>query len=86
MIAPVFVAGSRRASSAIRVGDYALIEFFEDSRVELYNVVKDIAQKNDLAQQEPERAAQMRRQLEMWRQSVGARLPRPNPGFRNSKK
>jgi len=72
-----------RPSSAVRVGDYTLIEFFEDNRVELYDVVNDISQKHDLAKQQPERAAPMRRQLETWRQSVGARLPQPNPAFKH---
>jgi arylsulfatase A-like enzyme len=72
-----------RPSSAIRAGDYTLIEFFEDNRVELYDVVKDISQKHDLAKEQPERAAQMRSQLETWRRDVGARLPQPNPAFKN---
>ncbi|MEN6333319.1 MAG: sulfatase, partial [Phycisphaerales bacterium] len=32
---------------AVRVGDYKLIEFYEDSRVELYNLRDDLGEQND---------------------------------------
>lgn len=64
---------------AIRKGDWKLIEFFEDGHVELFDLKADPWEKNDLAGQEPGRAAEMLRQLVEWRKSVGAQMPTPNP-------
>lgn len=66
-------------SSAIRRGNYKLIEFYEDDRVELYNIAEDIGEKFNLADQMPEKAREMRQELEQWKQEVNARLPEPNP-------
>ena len=66
-------------AGAIREGDYKLIEFFEDGRLELYNLERDIGEKNNLAKTMPEKAADLQRKLAKWRQSVGAKMPTPNP-------
>lgn len=62
----------------IRSGDYKLMEFFEDGRLELYNVTQDISQKNDLAKQEPDRVKTLHAKLVEWRKSVNAPMPGPN--------
>ena len=64
---------------AVRLGDYKLIEFFEDNHVELYNLAKDIGEKHDLAAEMPEKAAELRKTLHEWRKSVNAAMTRPNP-------
>ncbi|MHC4445058.1 MAG: sulfatase [Planctomycetota bacterium] len=66
-------------SSSIRHGNYKLIEFFEDNRLELYNLRKDIGEKNNLAAKMPELAKQLRDKLDRWRKSVNAGIPTPNP-------
>ena len=43
--------------SSVREGDWKLIEFFEDGRLELYNLADDIGEERNLAAEEPERAA-----------------------------
>jgi arylsulfatase A-like enzyme len=68
-----------RPSGALRSGDWKLIEFFEDERVELYDLAHDLGEQRDLAAQEPERAAALRARLHAWRAEVGARMPAPNP-------
>lgn len=65
--------------SAMREGDWRLVHFYEDDRVELYNLYDDPAEKNDLAAKQPERAGKLHAQLEAWRESVGAQPPTPNP-------
>jgi Arylsulfatase A and related enzymes len=62
---------------AIRVGDWKLIERYEDGRVSLYNVVRDIGEQNDLAEQEVERVKTMRGQLHAWYRETGAKFLRP---------
>lgn len=61
--------------SAIRAGDWKLLEYFEDHRVELYHLQDDPGETRDLASQQPTRAAQLRDQLDAWRSAVGAKLP-----------
>ena len=64
---------------AIRSGDYKLIEFFNEMRVELYNIRDDVGERHDLAREQPERLAQLRSRLHAWREQVGAQMPVPNP-------
>jgi arylsulfatase A-like enzyme len=64
-----------RLGSAIRMGDYKLIEYFDDQSVELYNLSKDLSEKNDLALVQPERAKRMRERLMAWRKEVNANMP-----------
>jgi arylsulfatase A-like enzyme len=64
---------------AIRQGDEKLVEYFEDGRVELYNLRTDMAEANDLNSAEPARAGELRQALHDWRASVGAQMPVPAP-------
>lgn len=65
---------------AIRVGDYKLLERFEDGRVHLYNLKDDIAERDDLAMQMPDRATQMRKSLHAWYKEVDAKFLRAKEG------
>jgi arylsulfatase A-like enzyme len=60
---------------AIRAGDYKLLEFFEDGRLELYHLRDDLGQKNDLAKTEPEKTKELHERLVAWRTSLNAPLP-----------
>ncbi|SPE36072.1 Sulfatase [Candidatus Sulfopaludibacter sp. SbA3] len=66
---------------AVRAGDYKLIEFYEDGRLELYNLAADIWESEDLSRKEPGRTAQLRGMLQKWRESVHATMPLPNPNY-----
>ncbi len=68
---------------AVRLGDYKLIEHYEDSRVELYNLRDDIGEQHDLAGQMPEKAAKLRQMLHDWRREVGAVMPTRNPNHKS---
>lgn len=68
-------------ASAIRQGDWKLIEFFEDNHIELYDLSTDMGEADNRAPQEPQRAESMRTALKAWRESVNARMPEPNPAF-----
>ena len=71
-----------KPAGAVRVGDLKLLEFFEDDRAELYDLNADIAEKHDLAQEMPEKAAELRAMLHAWREAVDAKMPSPNPGHK----
>lgn len=60
---------------SLRAGDWKLLEFFEDNRVELYNLKDDFSEKHNLAIEMPEQAAGLRQQLHDWRANVGAQMP-----------
>jgi arylsulfatase A-like enzyme len=64
---------------AIRIGDYKLIERFEDGRAHLYNLGKDIGERNDLAEDMPDRVKQMREKLHEWYKQVDAKLLQAKP-------
>ena len=68
-------------SSAVRVGDWKLIEWLETGRVELYDLAADVSESTDRAQEMPEKAEELRQVLEDWRGQVGAVLPQPNPDW-----
>jgi arylsulfatase A len=70
-----------RPSAAMRAGDDKLIYFFEDPRVELYNLRSDIGEQNNLAASQPANAAAMKKRLLAWLAETGAQLPQPNPNY-----
>jgi arylsulfatase A-like enzyme len=70
-----------RPAAAIRNGDDKLILFFEEGRVELYNLKNDIGESNDLALTQPAKAAAMRKRLEEWLRTTGAQIPAKNPNY-----
>ncbi|MBN2311651.1 MAG: sulfatase [Candidatus Hydrogenedentes bacterium] len=68
-------------ASAVREGDWKLIEFFEDGHVELYNVRDDIGETRDWSGDKPQIAARLQRMLAEWRERVSADMPEPNPDY-----
>jgi arylsulfatase A-like enzyme len=68
-------------SAIIRKGEWKLINYFEDDRVELYHVNRDLGERADLALNERKRASEMLAELREWQKKVGARFPAPNPSW-----
>lgn len=66
-------------ASAIRKGDWKLIEFFEDGALELYNLKTDLGEQTNLAAEEPQRAKELQTALASWRKEISAQMPVPNP-------
>ncbi len=69
-------------ASAIRAGDWKLIEYYEDNHAELYNLHDDLGEAHDLAAKQPEKAKELRQKLEEWKRDVKAKVPKPNPDFK----
>ncbi len=67
--------------SSLRLGDYKLIEFYEDGRLELYALHQDLSEVRNLALQEPARCRAMHQALARWRSDVSAKTPAPNPDW-----
>jgi len=68
--------------SAVRKRDWKLIRWYEDNRVELYNLRDDISETNDLAGRRPDKVAELGKQLDRWLSQTGAKFPKPDPAYR----
>jgi len=64
-----------RPVSAIRMGDWKLLEYLEDGHIELYNLANDPSEQVDLAARETSRVDQLRARLAQWRVEAGAWMP-----------
>lgn len=67
--------------SAIRQGDWKLVWQYSGQNVELYDLSRDIGERDNLAESEPERAARLLARLNQWKKEVGAQEPTPNPDY-----
>ncbi len=79
---PCYV-GKATPSSAIREGDFKLIEFFEDGgHVELYNLRTDPREEHDLAARMAEKVKSLHETLTQWQADTQSALPRgSNPAY-----
>jgi uncharacterized sulfatase len=68
-------------ASAIRRGDWKLIEFFEDGQRQLFNLALDPGEQHSLAAAEPAKTEELQTALAAWRKRVAARVPTPNPSY-----
>jgi arylsulfatase A-like enzyme len=66
----------------VRCGDYKLIEFFEDGRLELYNLREDVSEKHNIAKDKPDITQKLKEMLVDWREKVEAKIPEPNPDYK----
>jgi len=84
---PAYLQGGRGTwrttpAGAIRQGDFKLIEFFEDSSLELYNLKDDIGETKNLAERMPDKTRALHQRLVAWRTAVKAPVPTErNPTF-----
>jgi len=69
--------------SAVRLGDYKLIQFYEDNRIELYNIMMDIGETQNLEEKLPDKKRELLLLLQQWQGEVGARMPSKNPDYRD---
>ena len=66
--------------SLIQSGDWKLMEFLEDGRLELYNLREDIGETKNLAKENPTKAKELHDRLVAWRAEVHAPMPTKNDG------
>ena len=89
---PIYLGGGNKESqdlvfrtrpgSAIRLGDWKLIQYFENNDIELYNLKNDISEKINMAGTNPEKVKEMLKILENWREKVNAPIPtKLNPEY-----
>ncbi|MCB1129131.1 MAG: sulfatase-like hydrolase/transferase, partial [Verrucomicrobiae bacterium] len=69
--------------SAVRAGEWKLLESHEDGRQELYNLNADPGESANLALALPAKVAQLNSSLRSWKGAVEAQMPQPNPAAAN---
>jgi arylsulfatase A-like enzyme len=71
-----------RPGSVIRQGDWKLHIYYEDNKIELYNLKEDIGETQNLAKKYPEKANALQQQLQSWLDKIQAPIPKiPNPDY-----
>lgn len=69
-------------SSAVRKGDWKLVQNFEKNTFELYNLKTDISEQKDEMATSSKIADRLKKCLLSWQKDVGAKLPTPNPNVK----
>jgi arylsulfatase A-like enzyme len=64
----------------VEVGDWKLMEFFEDDRLELYDLKHDIGETKNLANEMPEKTKDLHATMLAWREAIHAPMPTKNNG------
>jgi arylsulfatase A-like enzyme len=67
--------------SAIFAGDLKLLHFYEDDRDALFDLSKDIGERNDLSAKMPDETARLRKRLDDYLAAIDAQFARPNPQY-----
>ncbi len=74
--------GMQSPGGAVRCGDYKSLEYFENDTVQLFNLREDLGEQHDLAGEDPETAARLKRMLHDWRSRLSAQMMPPNPDYK----
>ena len=77
---PHYDADPPGPASAILLGSYKLIRFYESGESKLFDISEDIGERNDLAAALPEKVAELDGRLTAYLKEVDAQLPTVN-GF-----
>lgn len=67
--------------SSIRLGNLKLLYFYEDERALLFDLSKDIGERNDLAAQMPKETEMLKTRLSNYLTAINAQLPTKNTEF-----
>jgi len=70
-----------RPAGSVRVGDFKLVELYENGKLELYNLKDDISESNDLSEKMNAKTREMYQILTDWRKSVNAQMPVQNQAY-----
>ncbi len=68
--------------SAVRKDNWKLLHYFEDGHLELYDLMNDIGEENNIANQYPEITNDLYMTLQNWRVGINAQYPAFNPEYR----
>jgi len=74
-----------RPAGSVRVGDFKLVENYENGKLELYNLVEDVSESKDLSQKMKGKTQELYKLLTAWRFSLNAQMPVSNPDYLKQK-
>ena len=60
------------ANTTVRLGDFKLLDFYREDRIELYNLKEDQGETNDLSDIMPQKRDELYEMVKNWRKSVDA--------------
>lgn len=80
---PHYHGSTWKPGACIRDGDWQLIKFYDYEKVELYNLKNDPSESKDLSKQNPKVAKALESKLVAWQKRMKAKLPTPNPDYKN---
>jgi arylsulfatase A-like enzyme len=67
--------------TAVRRGDWKLIHWFENDRYELFNLAKDLSEKNDLSAAHPDVVDELKKEMRRLHAETGSLDPTVNPNY-----
>ncbi len=73
-----------RPAGSVRVGDYKLIENYENGQLELYNLKSDIGETTNLSSKMESKTLELHQLLKDWRKQVNAQMPIVNPLYKTN--
>ncbi len=62
-------------ASAILLGDFKFVRFYQGNLLKLFDLSKDLSEKNDLSTQMPDKVAALDAAMQAYLQAVGAQMP-----------
>jgi len=72
--------------SALRKGDWKIIENLVSGEYDLYNLKYDVSEMTDLKFSYPEKLTAMKSVLKKWQDDTNSKRPKPNPAFDPTKR
>lgn len=73
---PHYHGSAWETGSAVRAGEWKLVQFYDEAKVELYNLQHDLSEEHDLAPNLPKKTKEMLDLLVEWQKKIGAKIPR----------
>jgi len=79
---PHYHGSKNRPVSAVRSGDFKLMHWHEDDKLELYDLVNDPSENNDLSEEMISQTDSLKLLLENWKNEINASMPSKNPEYK----
>lgn len=76
---PHYTNQGSRPAAAIRQGNWKLIEYLEDGSIELYDLDKDVGEKNNVAKDFSDKSSALAESLHQWQKRTGVQFGVSNP-------
>lgn len=72
-------------ATVLFLGNLKAYKSYESGELRLYDLAKDLGERNDLAKQMPDRAAELEKRINDYLKAINAQMPTANPNYDPSK-